>query len=206
MSKNKPVAGDKVQRSITADVRAVGEETRTIELSFSSELPYERWYGLEVLLHSKDALDLKRLEEVGVVLFSHGRDVNYGRMPIAKVEKVWLDETDRKGRAEITFDDDEDSDKVFQKVKKGLIKGVSIGYTVSSWEEVMPGKKSADGRFQGPAYIALKWQPYEISIEPTPADPDVGVGRSFEGEAQPGGDKKPVDIDFLHGLRKKINS
>ena len=52
---------------------------------------------------------------------------------------------------------------------------------VDSWEEVMPGKQSADGRFTGPCSIARKWAPYEISIVSVPADPTVGVGRS-EGE------------------------
>ncbi|OME00167.1 peptidase, partial [Paenibacillus odorifer] len=95
------------------------------------------------------------------------------------IQKVWVDDNERKARALVQFDDDEDSDKVFQKVKKGIIKGVSVGYEVSSWEEVKAGKVSANGRHAGPAYVALKWQPFEISIEPTPADPSVGVGRSY---------------------------
>lgn len=168
-----------------AQIRAVDEKSRTVELSFSSELPYERWFGPEILSHDDGAVDLTRLLEVGSVLFSHGRDPNYGKMPIAKIEKAWIDTEERKGKALITFDDDEDSDRVFQKVKKGMLKGVSVGYSVSSWEEVAAGKKSANGRFTGPAYIAIKWEPIEISIEPTPADPSVGVGRNADDEAAP---------------------
>ena len=56
---------------------------------------------------------------------------------------------------------------------------------VDSWEEVMPGKQSADGRFTGPCSIARKWAPYEISIVSVPADPTVGVGRS-EGDGESG--------------------
>lgn len=192
---------DKQERYFEVEVRKVGEEnSRTIELSFSSETPVSRWYGLEVLSHDEGAVDLQRLKDVGVVLFSHGRDVNYGRMPIAKIEDVWQD-NDRKLRAKITFDDDEDSEKVFQKVSKGFIKGVSFGYTVSSWEEVAAGKKSANGRFDGPASIGIRWEPFEISIEPTPADPQVGVGRSVENEPE-----KPKNDEYLWNLRKKINS
>lgn len=191
------------ERYFEAEVRAVGEDTRTVELSFSSEEPVQRWYGAEILSHDPTAVDLQRLKDVGVVLFSHGRDVNYGKMPIAKVDDVWLDETTRKGRAKITFDDDEDSDKVYQKVKKGYCKGVSFGYSVSSWEEVMPGKKSVDGRFMGPCSIGVRWEPFEISIEPTPADPQVGVGRSFEEPQEP--DLKDQNKRFLE-LRKKLNT
>ena len=54
------------------------------------------------------------------------------------------------------------------------------GYSVDAWEEVAAGKKSSDGRFSGPCYIAKKWTPFEISIVSVPADPTVGVGRSME--------------------------
>lgn len=171
-------------RTLTLHRDTINETDRTVELSFSSEAPYERYFGSEILSHDPDAIDLSRLQEVGVLLFSHGRDLKYGRMPIGSIEKVWLDSSQRKARALVKFDDDEDSDRVFQKVLKGIIKGVSVGYSVSSWEEVKAGKTSANGRFTGPAYVALKWQPFEISVEPTPADPSVGVGRSHNNESE----------------------
>ncbi|EPY07427.1 peptidase U35 phage prohead HK97 [Paenibacillus alvei TS-15] len=167
-------------RAWSIDGSTVNEEERTVELSFSSEEPYRRWFGNEILSHDNGAVDLSRLQEVGVLLFSHGRDAKYGRMPIGTIEKAWTDSNTRKARALVRFDDDEDSEKVFRKVVKGVIKGVSVGYSVTNWEEVKAGSTSANGRHQGPAYVALKWQPFEISIEPTPADPTVGVGRSAE--------------------------
>ena len=101
-------------------------------------------------------------------------------MPIAKIDNAWLDVEQRKCRARITFDDDEDSQKVKKKLLGGFIKGIAFGYAVSCWEEVQAGKKSSNGRFTGPAWIAQKWEPYEISIEPTPADPSVGVRRNMD--------------------------
>ncbi|HWQ30681.1 MAG TPA: caudovirus prohead protease [Negativicutes bacterium] len=163
-----------------AQIRAIDDGTRTVELSFSSEAPYERWFGPEILSHDDGSVDLSRLIEVGTVLFTHGKDPSIGRMPIASIDKAWIDAAEKKAKAHITFDDDEDSDKIYQKVKKKILKGVSVGYAVCSWEEVMPGKTSSNGRFTGPAYIALKWEPLEISIEPVPADPSVGVGRNME--------------------------
>lgn len=187
LENKKPQTGIREHRTFEAQIRATDENSRTVELSFSSELPYDRWFGPEILSHDEGAVDLSRLLEVGTVLFTHGRDPNLGRMPIAKIEKAWVDTEERKGRAQITFDDDEDSEKIFQKVKKGMIKGVSVGYSVSNWEEVAAGKKSANGRFTGPAYIAIKWEPLEISIEPTPADPSVGVGRNADEMTAPAG-------------------
>ena len=179
--KQAPETGITQQRTIDISLRVVDEEKRTVELSFSSEQPYNRWFGVEILSHDESAVDLQRLLDVGTVLFSHGRDSKFGRMPVALIEKAWIDTEKRKAKALVNFDDDEDSEKVFKKVKKGLLKGVSVGYAVSSWEEVAAGKTSSNGRFTGPCYIALKWEPLEISIEPTPADPSVGVGRSVEG-------------------------
>ena len=117
-------------------------------------------------------MDLERLNSIGVVLYNHNRDAVIG-----KIERAWVE--DERGCAEITFDSDEASETIYQKVKSGTLKGVSVGYMVDSWEEVMPNKQSADGRFTGPCSIAKKWAPYEVSIVSVPADPTVGVGRSL---------------------------
>lgn len=181
MPKNRPLEGIQQPRAISnMEVRAVEGNSNQLELSFSSEFAVSRWYGNEILLHEESAVDMNRLTNVGTVLFAHGRDVRHGKMPVARIDSAWVDAPQKKCRALITFDEDEESQKVKTKVLSGSIKGVSFGYSVSSWEEVAAGKMSANGRFMGPAYVALKWEPYEISIEPTPADPSVGVGRGFE--------------------------
>ena len=43
-----------------------GEEARTVEVSFSSEEPVERYFGTEILDHSPKAVRLGRLNSVGV--------------------------------------------------------------------------------------------------------------------------------------------
>lgn len=190
-------------RMMAGEIRAIGSNERAFELSFSSETPVERWFGKEILNHDVESIDLQRLKEVGVCLFSHGNDVYYGKMPIASIDRVWLDKNERRLKAQITFDDDANSDKVFQKVNKGLLKGVSFGYTVSVWEELSPGATSSNGRFTGPAYIGMKWEPFEISIEPTPADPNVGVAREIKIDEVK--TENPVDNSWIFKIRKKIN-
>ena len=154
-------------------------EGRSVELSFSSEEPVQRYdwvadeFYSEILDHSAAAVDLTRLESVGSVLFNH----DSWSLPVARIDKVWLDETARKGRARITFDDDEEAERILAKVRSGSLRGVSVGYGVSKWEEISSGEK-ADG-IAGPAKIARRWQPFEISIVTVPADPSVGVGRSM---------------------------
>lgn len=165
---------------LNCNIRAVEGKERTFKLSFSSEDPYERWFGAEILDHSDGAMNLDRLNTIGVLLYNHNRDCVVG-----KIERAWVE--NGRGEAEVTFDTDEDSEKIFKKVQGGTLKGVSVGYLVESWEEVMPNKMSADGKYTGPCSIARKWAPYEISIVSVPADPTVGVGRSaccIEGDMQ----------------------
>lgn len=163
-------------RELSGEIlRAANEEERTVELSFSSEEPYERWFGVEILDHSDGCVDLERLCSIGCVLFNHKRDEVIAKVLEAKCEN---------GRctAVIQFDKDEKSDVIYQKVKGGTLKGVSVGYLVSAREEVAAGKTSSDGRFTGPCSIAKRWMPYEISIVSIPADPTVGVGRDMDGD------------------------
>lgn len=152
-----------------------GEDSRRRTISFSSEEPYRRWFGLEILDHAENAVDMKRLNEVGVLLFNH--DTN---KVVGKVIRAWLENS--RGMAEVEFDTDDDAEKIFGKVKSGTLKTTSVRYSVDAWEEVVAGKTSADGRFTGPCQIARKWTPLEISIVSVPADPTVGVGRSDEEE------------------------
>lgn len=159
-----------VENSIRA-LNGEGNERKFI-LSFSSEEPYQRYWGAEVLDHSEGAVDLTRINEIGCLLFNHNRDAVIG-----KIAKAWIE--GGRGMAEVEFDSDEESERIFQKVANGTLKGVSVGYQIESWEEVAQGKQSADGKAIGPAAIARKWTPYEISIVSVPADPTVGVGREL---------------------------
>ncbi len=159
----------------SATIRAMegeGNERKFI-LSFSSEEPYERYWGKEILDHDPAAVDLTRLNTIGVLLFNHNRD-----KVIGKIGRAWIE--NQRGMAEVEFDNDAESEIIFQKVKSGTLKGVSIGYRIGIIEEVMPNKISTDGRFIGPCDVARQWMPYEISIVSVPADATVGVGRNLE--------------------------
>ena len=177
-------------------IRAINEESRTVQLSFSSETPYERFWGIEILSHKEEAVDLERLNTIGCLLYNHNRDKVIGKILEAKIE-------DGRGVATVQFDKDAESEIIYQKVKSGTLKGVSVGYLVDSWEDVEPNKKSADGRFTGPCSIALRWTPFEISIVSVPADPTVGVGRSQE-ESEP--ESKGVCGFYYYEKQLQINT
>lgn len=153
----------------------VDTDSRTVELSFSSETPYGRWFGDEILCHDEECINLERFENgLGTVLFNHDRDAVVGH-----IEKVWLE--DNRGKALVRFDTDEQSETIFQKVQSGTLQGVSVGYAINRYEVLEDEDiKSTNGRFTGPAYVVTDWEPLEISIVSVPADPTVGVGRSAE--------------------------
>lgn len=201
MRKNPAGENDyRTNRSFTdTEIRAVkkdGEETtRDFELSFSSEEPYMRWYGLEILDHSSGAVDLSRLKDIGVMLFNHNTN-----KVIGKVKKAWIEEN--RGKAIVEFDDDDEAETIRRKVESGTLKCTSVGYNVTRWEHVKEGEKSRDGRFKGECYIAKKWQPLEISIVSVPADATVGVGRSEDIEDQ---DISPITDISLYEREYQYN-
>lgn len=183
-------------RELAIDFKGVegDENSRRIKLSFSSEEPYERWFGSEILDHKEESVLIDRLRNIGCVLFNHHRD-----QVVAKILSV--DIVGNRGEAEIEFDDDELSEIIFKKVKSGTLKGVSVGYVVYRYETVKEGKKSSDGRFTGPCNIATSWEPFEISIVSVPADPTVGVGRELEAVQQ----RQAADDLEIYRAQLKIN-
>lgn len=156
-----------------AAIRALAEDPRRFQVSFSSEAPYKRWWGNEILSHAPGAVDLSRLESIGVALYNHNRDFVLGRVEHPRIEEG-------RGVCDIVFDEDERAEGIRQKVAGGTLKGVSVGYAVRQWEEVGNGKLSSDGLHEGPCDIAKQWTPLEVSIVSVPADAGVGVNRSDE--------------------------
>lgn len=154
----------------------VDTDSRTVELSFSSETPYGRWFGDEILCHDEECINLERFNNgLGTLLFNHDRDAVVGH-----IEKAWIE--DNRGKALVRFDKDEQSETIFQKVQSGTLQGVSVGYSIKCYEALdKKDSVSNNGRFKGPdTYVVTDWEPLEISIVSVPADATVGVGRSAE--------------------------
>lgn len=101
---------------------AVNDETRTVRLSFASEEPYQRIWGMEILQCTPDAINLQRFNSgLGCLLYNHNRDQVIGH--IESVEII-----DNKAYADVRFDADEQSNLIYEKVKSGTLQGVSVGY------------------------------------------------------------------------------
>jgi len=159
--------GAQYQRAFIIESREVDEENRSVELAFSSEEPFERFFGVEVLDHSKKSVRLDRLNNGAAVLVQHDLNDQVGVVESARID------SDRRGRATIRFSRSARGQEIFDDVKDEIRKKVSVGYFVHKFE--VEEKKG-----EAASYRALDWEPFEVSLVSVPADDSVGVGRSIE--------------------------
>ncbi len=165
--KGAPVRGLQLERGFMFQRESINEEARTCELAFSSEAPYQRVWGVEILDHSAEAIDLTRLKSGGPVLCDHDT-----RDQVGVIESVRID-ADRVGRAVVRFGRSARAEEIFRDVVDGIRKNVSVGYSI---DDLVLEAKSGDEE----TYRVTRWTPYEISLVSVPADFSVGVGRAAE--------------------------
>jgi HK97 family phage major capsid protein len=163
-------------RAETFEKRAIEEDAQdyVIELSFSSETPIERWGIYETLVHESGAVNLDRLNNSAAVLLNHDPDQQIG-----VVEKAWIDQESKKGRAKVRFSRSALAQEIWQDIQDGIRTLVSVGFFMDKkeWVDETP-TTSESVRIVG-------WTPFEISIVSIPADTSVGIGRSLGLEDTP---------------------
>jgi Caudovirus prohead protease. len=122
----KPKQGQKLFRESRFERDSIDEESRTVELAFSSEAPVERAFGLEILDHSESSIRFGRIADGGAVLVGHNPDDHVG-----VVESVAVGD-DKVARATVRFGRSGRASEVFQDVVDGIRSKVSVGYVVTS--------------------------------------------------------------------------
>lgn len=154
-------------RSIGMDAEV--EDDRRVRMSISSEKPVERSFGIEILDHNERSIDLSFLNSGNApLLLDHDPERQIG-----VIESVNLDSSARRLRATVRFSKGPLGSEVYDDVRDGIRKNVSIGYRIGRMER----DESAAG---GNTYRARAWTPMEASIVSIPADETVGVGRKAE--------------------------
>ena len=155
------------RRDATADFKIEERTDEALTFSFSSEAPVNRWYGPEVLVHEADAVDLARMNDGGVYLWNHDRDVVLG-----VAEKAWLGD-DRRLYATVkwspnTLERGSEEWKRRQDVEAGIVRNVSFAYEIN------------DVRMVEETVFVTKWNVLEVSSVSVPADQTVGLGRAMD--------------------------
>jgi len=145
----------------------VDEEKRLVRIGVSSEEPVERSFGLEVLSHKSDDIDMEFVSS-GRAPFLLDHDMS---KQIGVIEEFKLDEAAKRTIAVVRFGKSALAQEVFQDVVDGIRMNISVGYKVNKLERVKDNDQML---------YKAQWTPLEVSSVSVPADQSrlVGVGRS----------------------------
>jgi hypothetical protein len=145
----------------------IDEETRTVRIGVSSEEPVERSFGLEILSHKAEDINMEFINSGRApLLLDHDMTKQIG-----VIEDFRLDETAKRTIAVVRFGKSRLASEVFEDVKDGIRMNISVGYRVNKLMRMKDAKEVS--------YRAA-WTPMEVSSVSVPADQSrlVGVGRS----------------------------
>lgn len=175
---------ESLTRTMALEMSPVDEENRTVRMAISSEEPVMRSFGMEILEHSDEAMDLSFLKSGRApLLLDHDPERQVG-----VIESVSLDGSARRLRATVRFGKSALAREAFDDVTDGIKANVSIGYSVQEMK-----RKDKD------TYVVKKFRIHEASLVSIPADVTVGVGRS--------GDVSPESIIKVeHPIKEPIMS
>ncbi|MBF0182692.1 MAG: peptidase U37 [Magnetococcales bacterium] len=144
-------------------------ETRSVELIWSTGATVRRRDWMtgasydETLSLDSSSVDLNRLNGGAPLLDSHNSAALEGIIGV--VERAWL--ADGVGRAVVRFSKREDVEAIFKDVCDGILRNISVGYTVRKYELTEEVGKV-------PQWRAVDWTPLELSVVPIGADPGAG--------------------------------
>jgi len=145
----------------------IDEDKRTVRIALSSEEPVERSFGMEVLDHSPESVDMTWARSGNMpVLLDHDTTRQVGI-----VQDFNLDGATNRTLATVRFGRSELAQETWQDVLDGIKRSVSVGYRINSMVR--------DDSLEDTTYRA-NWTPMEASLVSLPADtnPMVGVARS----------------------------
>jgi len=162
------MANEILTRKAAFEPSTYNTEKRTVQVVFSTGADVERsdFEGsyIERLSLEPDAVDLSQLIG-GPVLDNHDRFSSV-RSVLGVVTDASVD--GRRGVATVQFSERPDVQGIARDVQQGIIRSVSAGYTVQTWQT----EKRADGtRIK----TATRWTPKEISFTPLAADAGARV-------------------------------
>jgi phage head maturation protease len=158
------------------------EDAGTVDATLSRGTPVKRFYGVEKLEISREAVDLSRVSEGGVPVIDSHRQDSIDNI-LGKVVRVWIEKDALLGR--LKFAQTKRGLAAAAMVKRGEIRSVSIGYTISEWEitdgygNVVPQERVRwDDEL---TFTAKRWTLAECSLVSVPADAAATL-RSFDGD------------------------
>ena len=175
---------------VSGRIRANEDGTYTFPLS--SETPYRRYDGDEILVHTPDAVNLAFLNSGNAPLLDTHNRYDGLKAQLGVITEAWLE--DKRLYVTVKFSNREDAQNIKRDVDDGIIRNVSVGYDVHKVERDVDAE----------SYRVIKWTPKEASFVPIPADETVGIGRSAtvkEGRMDPKEKETPSGGAIMPGVR-----
>lgn len=97
-----------------------------LDMAFASELPYERWWGVEILDCTSAAVDLARLNDGAPLLYNHDWDALRG----SHVPGTVRCDGDRVVRGQVRVSHAADDGRTIRMIQDGHLTKASIGYEI----------------------------------------------------------------------------
>lgn len=180
----------------SAPITTVNADSRTVDLVWTTGAGVRRydWYNdryyLEELSLDPKHVRMGRLQSgQAPLLNTHSRwDLS---SVFGVVRSAALDQA--QGTATVEFSKREEVQPYYQDVIDKIICNVSVGYTVYEYDRIPP---AGDG--QPWTYVAIDWEPSEISLVPIGADADCGTRSDDPNQpnAKPGADVRMAPCKF----------
>jgi HK97 family phage major capsid protein len=162
------------------------EEKRVVRVGVSSEEPVERSFGMEVLGHSADDINMEFINSGRApLLLDHDMTKQIG-----VIEEFKLDETAKRTTAVVRFGKSALAREVFEDVADGIRMNISVGYRIDKLERYQDNDET---------YYKAQWTPMEVSSVSVPADQSrlVGVGRSKDKQ------HKNIEVKLMENEKKQ---
>lgn len=170
LTRNNP-ATELTVREASIQPRTLNEAARTVEVVWSTGAAVRRrdmaGEFMELLSMDPAHVNMGRLRGAPV-LDAHQR--TGVRQVLGTVLNATVDGTE--GRATLQFSSRPDVAPIWDDVRAGILRHVSVGYTVEKWQQ---GTDATGLR----SLTAVEWTPYEISFVPVPADAGAQVRTGF---------------------------
>lgn len=163
-----------------APVVTISAENRTFECVWTSGAPVRRFdwasrsYYMEELSLDPAHIRMGRMESGAPLLNTHQQwDLS---SVLGVVDRAWL--AGAEGRALSRFSQrDAEVQAYWRDVVDGIIRNISVGYIVHRYEKIDPAQQGGI-----PTWLAIDWEPAELSLVAVGADPFAGV-RSLGADA-----------------------
>jgi phage major head subunit gpT-like protein len=156
------------RRAATFRPRTFDEAGRTVEVVFSTGAPVTRHDAKgayrEVLSLDSGHVDLSGMAGAPV-LNAHAQGALGAVLGV--IERAWIEAGE--GRALLRLSARPDVAPLIGDIRDGIIRSVSVGYSVQEWRE------TADRQTGQRTRTAVRWRPAEISFVPVPADAGAHV-------------------------------